>query len=782
MKNISLEMLKNNLTPPQLEAALCVDGPCLILAGAGSGKTRVVTYKMAYLLSESLVSPNQMLGVTFTNKAAGELKKRLSTMLETNVNFLWLGTFHSICVKILRMALPQEQPLFGVKAQTKTFSIYDDDDQKKVIRQLLKSKGVDSSAAEIRKMRSIISGFKNKGIQPDDAKDLAEYFEQRFVADLYGDYQDALKKQNAFDFDDLLSETVELLKLNPDIRGKFQKKFKYAFVDEYQDTNPVQYALIKLLMGVDNPALTVVGDDDQSIYGWRGADLRILQSFNKDFETAKIFKLEENFRSSANIVRAAGSVIENNERKEVFSKKVFSTKESGDKVKIIHLNDENSEASKISLNIALNTKENYFKTAVFYRTNAQSRALEEQFRKRGIPYKLVGGTSFYQRKEIKDILGYLRYLVNPEDEQSLLRIINTPKRGIGQTSIDKLRSYAELHMMSLGDCLGNASEVLSKGSAQKVLSFALVINNLRSQLKNSALPNLVEAVIRDSGYQNSLEKENTEESKDRLENLEEFINAVVDADEDIPGIELDEFLQTQALSTDFEKMENDGDAVWMMTLHASKGLEFPFVHMSGVCEGVLPLIRGEDESELEEERRLFYVGATRAENELSIYSSQVRKIRGMDETFKPSRFISELDLSVCETLDERVSNTWSGSNDLSWRTAAPRRQSPFRGKDSNTGGTKSWNNFNQESSFKNTRSSVPEHPKPVKVQNTSTGDSFDQEFLYLDVGRKVMHPKYGHGLVLSCSGQDDNARVEIKFSTVGVKKLVLKFANLQVIG
>lgn len=791
MRKLTEIDLKKNLTPPQFEAAISVDKPSLILAGAGSGKTRVITYKMAYIIGQGFIRPHQLLAVTFTNKAAGELKSRLSAMLETPLNFPWMGTFHSICVRILRMALPDAKPLFSENSHTKQFSIYDDDDQKKVIRQILKSRGVDSNAGEVRKIKSIISNFKNKGILPDEALDLAEYFEQRFVAEIYAEFQKELKKQNAFDFDDLLLETVQVLKLDVEVRSSFRKKFKYGFVDEFQDTNPVQYELIKLLLGQEQPNLTVVGDDDQSIYGWRGADLRILQNYHKDFEGATVFKLEENFRSSANIVQAAGSVIAHNERQEVFKKKVFSTQAPGEKVVIKHFEDEPYEANQIALNIALKGMENYSSTAIFYRTNAQSRLLEDSLRKRNIPYRLVGGMSFFQRKEIKDILAYLRFLINPADDQSFLRIINTPKRGIGATTIAKLQDYARLHFLGLGETLGKSPEIVGSAASKKLLAFAGLIQNLQAKLKDRALPVFIEELIEDTSYQKFLEKEGTDEAKDRLANLEEFISAVVDADEEKPGITLDEFLQEQALVSELPNTEVDVDSVVLMTLHASKGLEFPFVHITGCVDGVMPLVRDAAPSELEEERRLFYVGATRAEKELSLYTSRVRRVRGQDEVFKPSRFLDEIDLSVCEITDERFQSSWQESNTYSWRTSAPERQSPFRKHDkpktSMRDAVDNWqkglstlnkSNPSQETIADDSYSSRVGVNRSRKKQSP---DSFNQDFLYLDVGSRVVHPKYGPGVVLSASGSGDNTRVEIRFNSAGIKKLVLKFANLKVI-
>lgn len=785
MKKFTRVDLEENLTPPQLEAAVFIEGPCLILAGAGSGKTRTITYKMAYLLGQGLIRPSQLLAVTFTNKAAGELKNRLSSMLNTEMYFPWMGTFHSICVRILRMALPEEKPLFSESIQTRNFSIYDDDDQKKVVRQLLKARGVESNAAEVRKIKSVISNFKNKGILPEDALGMAEYFEQQFLAEVYRDFQKELKKQNAFDFDDLLFETVQVLKRDSEIRNSFRKRFQYGFVDEFQDTNPVQYELIQLLMGVDNPNLTVVGDDDQSIYGWRGADLRILQNFHKDFHGAQVFKLEENFRSSANIVRAAGSVIEHNERLEVFQKKVFSTRPPGDKVQIVHFEDEYTEANQISFKVAMQGAKDYSKTAVFYRTNAQSRLLEEAFRKRQIPYKLVGGMSFFQRKEIKDILAYLRFLVNPADDQSFLRIINTPKRGIGATSIQKLQDYAQLHFLGLGETLGVANQLIGAAAAKKVLSFAALIESLRNKMKEMALPVFVEELVKDTAYQAFLEKEGTDEAKDRLDNIEEFISAVVDADEENPGISLDEFLQEQALVSDIQTQADEQDSVTLMTLHGSKGLEFPRVFIAGVVDGVMPLVRDSDPSELEEERRLFYVGATRAEESLTLCSSRVRRVRGIDEVFKPSRFLEEIEMSVCEVQDERTMSSWQSPNDLSWRSSAPQRQSPFRAS-GRTSAKKldNWKsgvqNLNNSSKF----SQTDHFSGPVgksSLEKKESSESFNQDFLYLDIGSRVVHPKYGPGVILSASGQGENSRVEIRFNSVGIKKLVLKFANLKVI-
>ena len=632
-------VLDRELNPEQAAAAKKIDGPMLILAGAGSGKTRAITYKIAHLVSYHRVEAGRILAVTFTNKAAREMKERIQRLLDCNVPFHWMGTFHSVCLKLLKLCLGKSFVVqaLGGNWYDANFSIYDDDDQRKILKEILKEEiGEAYDVSDLKKVHSAISRFKNTILYehgmavlqtPEVAMAHAEFADAENYARYYAEYQKRLRESNAMDFDDLLFNTVLLLQKVPNLAKQLAERFQYVVVDEYQDTNDVQYELLKLLIN-ENKNVTVVGDDDQSIYGWRGANIKIIRNFHRDFAPVTIVKLERNYRSTSNIVQGAGSVIAHNIRPAEMVKKVFSKEEAGDPIRVRHLVDDRSEAGTIADLIAVAGPEYYSKTAVFYRTNAQSRALEKALNDRRIPSVIFGGTRFWDRKEIKDILAYLRLMANEKDDAAYLRIINTPPRSIGKTTVENILGLVRMGSGTFWDVL--VSEASSAGrAATKLKPFVDLINSWKALVAagETPLPILVERIIKDLDYKEFLRKEDELTADERCANLDEMVNAVREFDEEHPGATLDAFLQDISLLTDADKKVDDSKGhVTLMTIHMAKGLEFNTVHIAGCDEEIFPLIRGSllstEESmreQMEEERRLFYVGCTRAEKKLYLY-------------------------------------------------------------------------------------------------------------------------------------------------------------------
>ena len=791
MNIIDESVLESSLNIIQKNAVLNHQNPQLILAGAGSGKTRVVTYKIAHLVSKYDIPAYRILAVTFTNKAAGEMKERLGKLLGADLPFDWMGTFHSICVRVLRYSLPsQPDKTLGLGNLTSAFSIYDDADQKRAIKEIYKRKDAEVEASLIKRARAYISNCKNKNIEPDAAVSKAIYQEQKELAQVYFEYQNFLKENNALDFDDLLSHTVKFLKKNDQARLAYQQRFEYFFVDEYQDTNPVQFELIKLLTGgqMPSPKVTVVGDDDQSIYGWRGADISIIRRFSADFQNVEIVKLVQNYRSTSNIVRGANSVVKNNPKSKEFEKDVFSKNEAGEPIKIIRVRDERDEAKNIVASVKLLGESKYNDVAVFYRTNSQSRILEEAFNSAKIPVILIGGTRFYDRKEVKDIFAYLRVLVNPLDEMGLLRIINTPKRGIGDTTVEKLQRAAQEFNLTLFEAMTQCQQFIpTAGVVTKVTGFVNMIENLRAGLEEDSLPIIVEKTISQSGYKQALVDENTTESEDRLANLDELLNAVVEADEKNPDLTLDQYLQEVSLLTSVDLAAESTQAIKMMTLHGAKGLEFPYVFIAGVDERLLPMSRGENPDEdIEEERRLFYVGMTRAQTELTLFSAQFRRLHGREEIFEQSRFIKEIESEVKEELNFVPQMPMGSTSGSSWGGSGGyggERSGNFYGKGIRmpSRGSKSTSSSRPATvrSRLKTEGESSYIGKKLKAKSQPEVDEFSQENVYLDVGSKVAHAKFGVGVIKSCNGTGDNAKLEIKFNDGSTRKLLMKFAKLK---
>ena len=820
-------VLDKELNPEQAAAAKKIDGPMLILAGAGSGKTRCITYKIAHLVSQYNVESDRILAVTFTNKAAREMKSRIQKLLDCNMNFAWMGTFHSVCLKLLKLCLSKDSVVaaMGGKWYDGNFSIYDDDDQKRILKEILKEDlGDNFEASEVKKLHGAISRYKNtilyKGnvaqLQtPDIALEMAAFADEEKRAKYYAEYQKRLKESNAMDFDDLLFNTVYMLQRIPDLARQLAYRFRYVVVDEYQDTNDVQYELLKLLINEDKN-VTVVGDDDQSIYGWRGANIKIIRNFHRDFAPVTIVKLERNYRSTANIVKGAGSVIAHNVRPQEMQKNVFSKEDAGELIHVRHFMDDRSEASAIADTIAKAGEDCYAKTAVFYRTNAQSRALEKALNDRRIPSVIFGGMRFWDRKEIKDVLAYLRLLANERDDAAYLRVINTPPRAIGKTTVENILTHERSGEGTFWENL--LAEANAGGrTAPKLKGFTDLVINWKALVAagETPLPILAERIIADVGYKEFLRKEDELTADERIGNLDEMVNAIREFDEEHPGATLDAFLQDISLLTDADKKVDDSKGqVTLMTIHMAKGLEFNTVHIAGCDEEIFPLVRmssmlsgAEMNEQMEEERRLFYVGCTRAEKKLYLYHAERRFFQGNIRPFAPSRFLKELDPSVVDftpCMDSGFGGSGFGSEDFNQdfssqqfsRPARPNLPPAFARRPSSGYSSSGFNRggFNRPSAIpdsvkKNDRRIVYRNPvkvaAPVKPVEPSgprvVYDEYSENPYH--PGVRVRHTKYGVGTIIKCYGSGDNARVDVRFGNdPTVRTIILKYAALQIVG
>ena len=805
-------VLDRELNPEQAAAAKKIDGPMLILAGAGSGKTRAITYKIAHLISYHNVEANRVLAVTFTNKAAREMKERIQKLLGCYVPFNWMGTFHSVCLKLLKLCLGRDAAVKAMGSQwyDSNFSIYDDDDQKRVLKEILKEDLGDSyDAAEVKKVHGAISRYKNTVLYeygtprlqtPEIALQRAEFADEEKRARYYAEYQKRLKESNAMDFDDLLFNTVLLLQNAPELVKQLKNQFQFVVVDEYQDTNDVQYELLKLLINEDKN-VTVVGDDDQSIYGWRGANIRIIRNFHRDFAPVTIVKLERNYRSTSNIVKGAGSVIAHNIRPAEMEKKVFSKEEAGDPIRVRHMMDDRSEAQQIAETILKAGSDFYSKTAIFYRTNAQSRVIEKALNDSRIPSVIFGGTRFWDRKEIKDILSYLRLLANEKDDAAHLRVINTPPRSIGKTSVETVLSRVRNGEGNFWQVL--VSEANGTGrAAPKLKGFTDLIQGWKDLLAagETPLPILAERIIADTGYKEFLRKDDELTADERIANIDEMVNAIREFDEEHPGANLDDFLQDISLLTDGDKkVDTSKGVVTLMTIHMAKGLEFNTVHIAGCDEEIFPLVRGsafmsgkEANEQMEEERRLFYVGCTRAEKKLYLYHAERRFFQGTIRPFAPSRFLKELDPSVVE-FTPCIDFGGGAPGQIRYNSAPVgmfRKPSSF----GSSGYGRSSGGFNRPASVpasirKNDQRIVYRNPikvsPPVKPAAPSgpriVYDEYSENPFH--PGARVRHTKYGLGTIVKCYGTGDNARVDVRFNGDNtIRTIILKYAALQIVG
>ena len=721
-----------SLNERQFEAATYGDGPLLILAGAGSGKTRVLIYRIAYLVGEKGVSPRNILAVTFTNKAAGEMRERAKGLLGGPGSDLSVGTFHAICAAILRRHIDR----LGF---TSNFVIYDDRDQLSAIKTIYDRKSIDEKAINPRKVQAIINDAKNKGTPPlESAKAHFGYFKEKIIM-VVEEYEKLLKEANALDFGDLIYLTVRLFNENPDVLEEYRSRWLYLLVDEYQDTNPIQYQLIRLLAG-KSMNITVVGDDDQSIYRWRGADINNILDFERDFSGAHIVRLEQNYRSTQNILSAAGAVVERNIGRK--GKELWTEAGEGEQLTLCRTANEYEEARYIldeMASIKAGDNKDYSDFAIFYRTNSQSRVIEDDLVKRGISYAIVGGTKFYERMEIRDLLAYLRVIINPEDTVALKRIINTPARGIGKKSIEGL----ELRAIDMGTSLYRAIEC--EESNRKVIAFRSLMEDLMEKKDELDPVELLGEVLAKSGYLKKLQEEKSVEARSRLENIDELEEAMREMAGQDEEWTIESFLEKAALMSEVDSYSEDDKKVTLMTLHSSKGLEFPVVFMAGMEEGLFPHSRSKDDPEaMEEERRLCYVGMTRARERLYLTYADRRRVFGSDQHNLPSRYLSEIPEELAKNIN--IAPTYA----TSYGTASINFGSAAR-QDSNLSGAST---LGREGAG---LEELTEYPS----------------------GSKVRHPTFGDGVVRGGEGSGDKAKIAIYFPRLGLKKLVLKYAALE---
>jgi len=780
----------DTLNPMQKEAVLHTEGPLLILAGAGSGKTRVLTHRIAYLIEEKEVNPWNILAITFTNKAAGEMRERVDSLVGFGAENIWVSTFHSTCVRILRRYIEH-------LGYTTSFSIYDSDDQKTLMKQVFKTLDIDTKQYKERSVLGIISSVKDKLISPEEfLLNAGQDFRQKKVGEIYREYQNQLKKNNALDFDDLIVKTVELFQNDSQILDYYQERFRYIMVDEYQDTNTAQFKLISLLASKYRN-LCVVGDDDQSIYRFRGADIENILSFEQTFPGARVIKLEQNYRSTQNILDAANGVIRHNRgRKE---KSLWTANGTGDEILFKQFNDARDEADYIARQIR-DSEFSYQDQAVLYRTNAQSRLLEERCIFYNVPYRLVGGVNFYQRKEIKDILAYLKTVANGVDDLSVLRIINVPKRGIGATSMGRVTMFASEHGMSLYSALREARMVPGLGKAvEKIGRFISQMECFRAmtQSEEYSIQDLIEAILEETGYEEELKAEGEIEAETRMENIQELINKAAAYEEDSQHPSLDEFLEQVALVADIDNVDSSEDRVTLMTLHSAKGLEFPKVYLAGMEDGLFPgmmAVSSDDRTDMEEERRLCYVGITRAKKELVITAARKRMTHGETRYCKPSRFVEEIPAELLK--EERLEPVLgsargadsfggasgrfgAGEEGLPWNQPGSGTVSTF-GKGYNAYASKTAGFGTANAGFKGGKGGLG------SGQSFGTNPGFGKSFtvqkaasLDYKEGDRVHHDRFGDGTVKEIVDGARDYEVTVEFDTGGQRKMMACFAKLK---
>lgn len=780
----------DTLNPMQKEAVLHTEGPLLILAGAGSGKTRVLTHRIAYLIEEKEVNPWNILAITFTNKAAGEMRERVDSLVGFGAESIWVSTFHSTCVRILRRYIEH-------LGYTTSFSIYDSDDQKTLMKQVFKTLDIDTKQYKERSVLGIISSAKDKLISPEEfLLNAGQDFRQKKVGEIYREYQNQLKKNNALDFDDLIVKTVELFQNDSQILDYYQERFRYIMVDEYQDTNTAQFKLISLLASKYGN-LCVVGDDDQSIYRFRGADIENILSFEQTFPGARVIKLEQNYRSTQNILDAANGVIRHNRgRKE---KSLWTANGTGDEILFKQFDDARDEADYIARQIR-DSEFSYQDQAVLYRTNAQSRLLEERCIFYNVPYRLVGGVNFYQRKEIKDILAYLKTVANGVDDLSVLRIINVPKRGIGATSMGRVTMFASEHGMSLYSALREARMVPGLGKAvEKIGRFISQMECFRAmaQSEEYSIQDLIEAILEETGYEEELKAEGEIGAETRMENIQELINKAAAYEEDSQHPSLDEFLEQVALVADIDNVDSSEDRVTLMTLHSAKGLEFPKVYLAGMEDGLFPgmmAVSSDDPTDMEEERRLCYVGITRAKKELVITAARKRMTHGETRYCKPSRFVEEIPAELLK--EERLEPVLgsargadsfggasgrfgAGEEGLPWNQPGSGTVSTF-GKGYNAYASKTTGFGTANAGFKGGKGGLG------SGQSFGTNPGFGKSFtvqkaasLDYKEGDRVHHDRFGDGTVKEIVDGARDYEVTVEFDTGGQRKMMACFAKLK---
>ncbi len=768
-----MQEILESLNNKQYEAVTNTEGPCLVIAGAGSGKTKVLTHKIAYLIKEKDVKPWNILSITFTNKAANEMKERIVNLVGDVATDIWMGTFHSICVRILRRFIDR----IGFD---NSFIIFDTSDQKTLVKNCLKDLGIDDKLFNDRSVLSEISNAKNEMLTPESYAARANGdFRKEKISTVYELYQKRLKENNAIDFDDIINYTIEILQDNEDIREYYCDKFKYILVDEYQDTNKAQFMLVKILAS-KYKNITVVGDNDQGIYSFRGADISNILNFEKDFPGTKIIKLEQNYRCTGNILKAANAVIKNNEVK--YKKELWTQNEEGNLPKVYQADNEYDEASYIVEQIEHLRREEYYKYkdfAVLYRMNTQSRAIEDILRRENIPYKIIGGLKFYERKEIKDLIAYLRLIQNHNDNLSLRRIINEPKRGIGKTSLDKIELISNDTGESMYEIIKRADEFGLNRVFLNSREFVNTIEELSAKKDELPISELIKQVLKKSGYTKALQNENTIEAENRIENLDEFLTVAIEFEEEEVENGLREFLEGITLSSDIDELEESDDYVTLMTLHSAKGLEFPVVFLVGMEEGIFPGYKSISEPrELEEERRLCYVGITRAKEHLYLTCSKQRTIFGSTSYNQTSRFLKEIPEELLDGYEEAFGDTTNKERmfkdtDYSWTYG-------------------SGNSKVKSYKMDNIESKVAAASKSASNFMFRTAESFlsnlnkKSEEKKVDLsqykeGLRVFHKKFGEGTISIVEPENDDLKVDINFDKVGHKRLMAKFANLQII-
>lgn len=714
------------LNPSQKEAVKHGKGPLLVLAGAGSGKTKIITERIAHLVGTENIAPRNILAVTFTNKAANEMKGRINGLIGEDARSLWIGTFHSVCLRILK------REITNLEGYGRDFTIYDDADQIKLIKQCMTELDISERTITPRSIRSKIDGAKNKGLGPEELK--ADVYEET-VSKVYDRYEKELRRANALDFSDLLHVTVRLFNEKPDVLKRYQTLFQYILVDEYQDTNPVQYKIVELL-SKKHRNLFVVGDDNQSIYGWRGADITNILEFEKDFPDTKIIKLERNYRSTKTILEASNKLISNNKHRH--EKELWSENIQGEPISFYLARSEKDEAKYVGAQIQLEAAKEEFtykSIAIFYRTNTQSRQIEEELLHRSIPYRIVGGIGFYHRAEVKDVLAYLRLISNTQDEMSLRRIINVPARGIGKGTIEKLEGIAMKNSVSLFDALGLAegNNTIPKGTSAKLGKFHKLITGLISFSENNGIGELIDRVLQKTSYLDILERE-----PDRRENVGELFNIAAEFEKkgdkeknpehEEGNNELNEFLDRVSLASDLDSYNEKTDQVALMTLHSAKGLEFPLIFIIGLEENLLPHFNSLRDGEIEEERRLLYVGLTRAKEKIYLTSSSKRLVFGKEETPSPSRFLSEIPEEFINA------NVYEGD-------------------------------FNR-AAVERAKKSAPQRKAPER--ELSNGKTYK-------AGQRIEHSKFGLGTIRKVDGSGDDAKVTVHFARYGTKKIIASY-------
>lgn len=775
----------DTLNEQQKEAVYQTEGPVLILAGAGSGKTRVLTHRIAYLIDRCSVNPWNIMAITFTNKAAGEMKERVNHIVGFGSEQVWVSTFHSSCVRILRRYIDR----LGYDSN---FTIYDTDDQRTVMKDICKRLQIDTKMLKERTILSAISSAKNECISPlAYAKEAEGDFTMQKISTVYTEYQQVLKKNNALDFDDLLVKAVELFRACPDVLESYQERFQYIMVDEYQDTNTVQFEFIRLL-SAKRRNLCVVGDDDQSIYKFRGANIRNILDFEKVFPEAKVIKLEQNYRSTQNILDAANHIIQNNIGRK--AKALWTDKGAGNTVHFRQFDTAYDEAEFVADDIRNKKREavtQYGECAVLYRTNAQARLLEERFVLSGIPYHVVGGVNFYARREIKDLLAYLKTVDNGMDDVAVKRIINIPKRGIGATTIARVQNYADEHQISFYDALREADQITTIGkSAAKLAPFVTLIQSFRGKLEYYGLEELLQDIIDATGYVKALEESDEEDAESRLENIDELVNKVIAYEESHEEAKLSEFLEEVALVADIDNVSENDDRVLLMTLHSAKGLEFSHVYIAGMEDGVFPsymTITSDDPSEIEEERRLAYVGVTRAREDLTLTCARARMLHGETQYNMVSRFLNEIPENL---LDHKIPvRKWKAREDESFVTGIGNSRN-MSNKSTAAEGNSSMR-FGQSDLQTRLRPKAIATPRRTAEENRpfftkaagglgafSKGMPTGSEPDYT-VSDRVRHIKYGEGTVRKIEKGARDYQVTVDFDSAGTKVMYAAFAKLK---